>query len=264
MLTAAAFWGLLPATAGIERCRRQLADADGNRYVEASARCALGALVAMEGRFGEAREEVARGTAIAETFGRDYLSAVYSQFAAAVEFLAGRPDAAETRPPALPRPGAPERDGRALHRAADLAHARRPGPRRRGRGLRRHQPDAGRPRGPLRLVARWRGAMARVLAGQGGGGHAALEPRRNAAQPSAAGACPCRRSRAGLPPPGRRPPGGDRAGIGNLARLAWDDPEFQGRLNETRMQFANQISGVLRRPTARRARSWSIPSWSSP
>jgi hypothetical protein len=35
-------------------------------------------------------------------------------------------------------------------------------------------------------------------------------------------------------------------GIGNLARLAWDDPEFQGRLNETRMQFANQIAGVLR------------------
>jgi hypothetical protein len=35
-------------------------------------------------------------------------------------------------------------------------------------------------------------------------------------------------------------------GIGNLARLAWDDPEFQVRLNETRMQFANQIAGVLR------------------
>ena len=97
MLTAAAFWGPLPAPAGIERCRRQLAEADGNRYVEASARCALGALVAMEGRFGEAREEVARGRRSPRPSAALYLSAVYSQFAAAVEFLAGRPDAAETR-----------------------------------------------------------------------------------------------------------------------------------------------------------------------
>ena len=33
--------------------------------------------------------------------------------------------------------------------------------------------------------------------------------------------------------------------IGNLARLTWDDPEFQVRLNETRMQFTNQVTGVL-------------------
>jgi hypothetical protein len=33
--------------------------------------------------------------------------------------------------------------------------------------------------------------------------------------------------------------------IGNLSRLAWDDPEFQVRLNETRMQFTNQVTGVL-------------------
>ena len=33
--------------------------------------------------------------------------------------------------------------------------------------------------------------------------------------------------------------------IGNLARLAWDDPDFQVRLNDTRMQLANQIGGVL-------------------
>ena len=33
--------------------------------------------------------------------------------------------------------------------------------------------------------------------------------------------------------------------IGNLARLAWDDPDFQVRLNETRLQFTNQVTGVL-------------------
>jgi hypothetical protein len=33
--------------------------------------------------------------------------------------------------------------------------------------------------------------------------------------------------------------------IGNLSRLAWDDPEFQMRLNETRMQFTNQVTGVF-------------------
>ena len=33
--------------------------------------------------------------------------------------------------------------------------------------------------------------------------------------------------------------------IGNLTRLAWDDPDFQVRLNETRMQLANQVGGVL-------------------
>jgi len=33
--------------------------------------------------------------------------------------------------------------------------------------------------------------------------------------------------------------------IGTLAHLALDDPDFQVRLNETRMQFANQIAGVL-------------------
>jgi hypothetical protein len=33
--------------------------------------------------------------------------------------------------------------------------------------------------------------------------------------------------------------------IGNLGRLAWDDPDFQVRLNDTRMAFTNQVAGVL-------------------
>lgn len=173
MLTAAAFWGPLPAAAGIERCRRQLADADENRYAEASARCALGALVAMQGRFGEAREEVARGTAIAETFGRAYLSAVYSQFAAAVEFLAGRPDAAETRLVdgyrALERLG---ETGERSNVAADLAHALLAQDR---DDEAASYADTSRPlaaREDLYAQVRWRGAMARVLAGQGRGAEA--------------------------------------------------------------------------------------------
>jgi class 3 adenylate cyclase len=34
------------------------------------------------------------------------------------------------------------------------------------------------------------------------------------------------------------------AGAGQVL-LAWDDPEFQMRLNETRMQFINQVTGVF-------------------
>jgi hypothetical protein len=166
MLTAAAFWGPLPAAAGIERCRRQLADADGNRYVEASARCALGALVAMQGRFGEAREEVAKGTAIAETFGRAYLSAVYSQFAAAVEFLAGRPDAAETRLVdgyrALERLG---ETGERSNVAADLAHALLAQDRDAEAAGYADTSRSLAAREDLYAQVRWRGAMARVLAG---------------------------------------------------------------------------------------------------
>jgi class 3 adenylate cyclase len=168
MLTAAAFWGPMPAPAGIERCRRQLAKADGNRYLEASARCALGALVAMQGRFDEARQEVGQGTAIAETFGRAYLSAVYSQFAAAVELLAGRPDTAETRLAdayrALERLG---ETGERSNVAADLAHALL---------AQERDAEAARYADTCRSLAaredlyaqvRWRGAKARVLAGQG-------------------------------------------------------------------------------------------------
>jgi class 3 adenylate cyclase len=167
LLTAAAFWGPLPAPAGIERCRRQLAEADGNRYVEASARCALGALVAMQGRFEEARHEVGRGTAIAASFGRAYLSAVYSQFAAAVELLAGRPDAAEAvladADRALERLG---ETGERSNIAADLAHALLAQDR---------QAEAARwadtcrslaARDDLYAQVRWRGASARVLAAQ--------------------------------------------------------------------------------------------------
>ena len=65
------------------------------------------------------------GTAIAETFGRDYLSAVYSQFAAAVEF----PSRDGPTPPVTRLVGgyrALERLGETGERsnvAADLAHA---------------------------------------------------------------------------------------------------------------------------------------------
>jgi hypothetical protein len=61
MLAAAAFWGPLPVTDGVERCRRLLDEAGGNRYVEGSVLHVLGALAAMQGRFEQARDLVDQG-----------------------------------------------------------------------------------------------------------------------------------------------------------------------------------------------------------
>jgi tetratricopeptide (TPR) repeat protein len=97
MLAAAAFWGPLPVTDGVERCRRLLDEAGGNRYVEGSVLHVLGALAAMQGRFERARDLVGQGAEVAASLGQLRLAAIWSQFAATVESLAGRPEAAEER-----------------------------------------------------------------------------------------------------------------------------------------------------------------------
>jgi ATP/maltotriose-dependent transcriptional regulator MalT len=97
MLAAAAFWGPLPVTDGVERCRRLLDEAGGNRYVEGSVLHVLGALAAMQGRFEQARDLVDQGAEVAATLGQLRLAAIWSQFAATVESLAGRPEVAEER-----------------------------------------------------------------------------------------------------------------------------------------------------------------------
>jgi len=97
MLAAAAFWGPLPVPDGADRCRRLLAETAGNRYVEGSVLHVLAALAAMQGRFDQARDLVDQGTEVAATLGRLRLAAIWSQFAATVESLAGRPEAAEER-----------------------------------------------------------------------------------------------------------------------------------------------------------------------
>jgi hypothetical protein len=280
-------------------------------------------------RPGAAWPSWARSTGAAASFGRAYLSAVYSQFAAAVELLAGRPDAAEAvlvdADRALERLG---ETGERSNIAANLAHALLAQDR---------QAEAARYADTCRSLAaredlyaqvRWRGASARVLAAQGrdaeagrlAGEAVALAERTDMLNLRAAalldlaataraggrpddevaatrGPWPCTRARATWP---RSRPSGpctakivrdagtgrgsgmphwdldggmlDRLqldlaravdperdfhpqdarrlvaigrAIGNLARLAWDDPEYQVRLNETRMQFTSQVTGVL-------------------
>ena len=168
MLAAAAFWGPLPVPAGVERCRRLLDEAAGNRYVEGSVLHVLGALAAMQGRFDQARDLVDQGAEVAATLGRLRLAAIWSQFAATVESLAGRPEAATERL---------ERGYRTLERmgetgarsnlAADLAHTLVAGGRheeaRRFADLSRSLAA----REDVYAQVRWRAATARTLAADG-------------------------------------------------------------------------------------------------
>jgi tetratricopeptide (TPR) repeat protein len=170
LLAAAAFWGPLPVSDGIDRCHRLLDEAAGNRYVEASVLHVLGALAAMQGRFAAAGELVDRGVAVAEGLGRLRLAAIWSQFAAAAELLAGRPGPAEERLArgyrTLERMG--ETGGRS-NLAADLAHVLLA--QGRHQEARRYAETSQElaARDDLYAQVRWRGATARLLAGQGRG-----------------------------------------------------------------------------------------------
>jgi class 3 adenylate cyclase/tetratricopeptide (TPR) repeat protein len=173
MLAAAAFWGPLPVRAGVDRCRRLLADGAGNRYVEGSVLHVLGALAAMQGRFDQARDLVDQGAEVAATLGRLRLAAIWSQFAATVESLAGRPEAATERLArgyrTLERMG---ETGARSNLAADLAHTLAVGGRhaeaRRFADLSRSL-AAGE---DVYAQVRWRAAAARVLAADSDQGHA--------------------------------------------------------------------------------------------
>jgi tetratricopeptide (TPR) repeat protein len=174
MLAAAAFWGPLPVPEGVERCRRLLDEAGGNRYVEGSVLHVLGALAAMQGRFERARDLVDRGAEVAATLGQLRLAAIWSQFAATVESLAGRPEAAEERlrrgDRALERMG---ETGARSNLAADLAHTLAVGGRheeaRRVADLSRSLAA----REDVYAQVRWRAATARALAAAGDPGPAA-------------------------------------------------------------------------------------------
>ena len=170
MLAAAAFWGPLPVAEGVDRCRRLLSEAAGNRYVEGSVLHVLGALAAMQGRFDQARDLVDQGAEVAAALGRLRLAAIWSQFAATVDSLAGRPEAASERSgPRLPDPGADGGDGARSNLAADLAHALAvaAGPRRPGATPTMSRALAARE--DLYAQVRWRAATARALAADGGG-----------------------------------------------------------------------------------------------
>jgi class 3 adenylate cyclase/tetratricopeptide (TPR) repeat protein len=174
MLAAAAFWGPLPVDSGEERCRALLAEAAGNRYVEGSVLHVLGALAAMQGRFDQARALVDQGAEVAATLGRLRLAAIWSQFAATVETLAGRPEAAAERlrrgDRTLERMG---ETGARSNLAADLAHALvavgRPEEAGRYADLSRSLAA----REDVYAQVRWRSATARALAAGGDPGPAA-------------------------------------------------------------------------------------------
>jgi ATP/maltotriose-dependent transcriptional regulator MalT len=174
MLAAAAFWGPRPVADGVDRCRRLLEEAAGNRYVEGSVLHILGALAAMQGRFDQARDLVDRGAEVAAALGGLHLAAIWSQFAATVETLAGRPEAAEERLTrgyrALERMG---ETGARSNLAADLAHvlalAGRPEEARRLA----EESRALAAREDVYAQVRWRAATARALtAGDGDGDRA--------------------------------------------------------------------------------------------
>ena len=170
MLAAAAFWGPLPVADGIDRCRRLLEEAAGNRYVEGSVLHILGALAAMEGRFDQASDLVDEGAEVAAALGRLRLAAIWSQFAATVESLAGRPEAAAERLArgyrALERMG---ETGARSNLAADLAHvlasSGRPDEARRYA----EESRALAAREDVYAQVRWRAATARALTATGDG-----------------------------------------------------------------------------------------------
>jgi class 3 adenylate cyclase/tetratricopeptide (TPR) repeat protein len=168
MLAAAAFWGPLPVPSGIERCRRLLGEAAGNRYVEGSVLHVLGALAAMQGRFDQARDLVDQGAEVAASLGRLRLAAIWSQFAATVESLAGRPEAATEWLArgyrTLERMG---ETGARSNLAADLAHTLVAGGRHEEAGRFADLSRSLAAREDVYAQVRWRAATARTLAAGG-------------------------------------------------------------------------------------------------
>ncbi len=97
LLLGAGLFGPLPVSEAIQRCDELLGLPPRQQRVKALAYRALAGLVAMEGRFDEARELLERDRAIIEDVGLRVAAAVASEVWGILEMLAGRPDAAERR-----------------------------------------------------------------------------------------------------------------------------------------------------------------------
>ena len=97
LLLGAGLFGPRPVSEAIERCDELLGLPPRQQRVKALAYRALAGLVAMEGRFDEARELLERDRAIIEDVGLRVAAAVASEIWGILEMLAGRPDAAERR-----------------------------------------------------------------------------------------------------------------------------------------------------------------------
>src|SRR5215211_4088598 len=168
MLAQSAFWGPVPATDGIRRCRELLEQAAGNRRSELTALQSMAGLQAMAGQPEAARATVERALALAGDMGENRVASLAREFVAAALTLAGDLEEAERQLRlgirVLERQG---ESGMRSNLTADLAHV-----------LHR----LGRPDEALQMAmasqaiaahddlfvqVRWRGAAARSLAGQG-------------------------------------------------------------------------------------------------
>jgi tetratricopeptide (TPR) repeat protein len=94
-LGQALHWGPTPATEGIERCREFLAAAGESPALRAMLNAALGAMLACQGHFEEARRLYAESVELNERLGLNFRKAVWALFGAEIELLAGDPPAAE-------------------------------------------------------------------------------------------------------------------------------------------------------------------------
>jgi class 3 adenylate cyclase/tetratricopeptide (TPR) repeat protein len=94
-LPMALYYGRIAARDARPRAEEILEQAHGARMVESSARVCLAGLEAMSGRFGDARELLARGRGIAEELGLRVWIGGYSLLANDIEMLVGDPAAAE-------------------------------------------------------------------------------------------------------------------------------------------------------------------------
>jgi tetratricopeptide (TPR) repeat protein len=88
-------WGSTPIPEAIDRCQELLAQAEGDRTVEAKILVALAELEAGRGNFDDARRLYQESQAILEELGLRLLLGIQSQAGGTIELLAGDPPAAE-------------------------------------------------------------------------------------------------------------------------------------------------------------------------
>ena len=94
-LAACALYGPTPVEVAEERCDELLAKAEGDRRTEAIILCVIAHLMAMQGRFEEARARYRRSRAMLEELGWRFHASLTSIDSGAVEILAGDFEAAE-------------------------------------------------------------------------------------------------------------------------------------------------------------------------
>jgi len=95
LLAQALHWGPTPVTEGIARCRVFLAEAEDNSALRATVEATLGAMVASQGSFDEAKSRYRSSVELHERLGLRFRAAVTALLGAEIELLAGDPRAAE-------------------------------------------------------------------------------------------------------------------------------------------------------------------------